>query len=170
MTPRPAPWLFDALNLQLAWFSAALLQDGATAVLALLLALRLALGGANWRSLKPALWVAAAGLLLELSMLGTGLSRYNSAYPIPAWLPLLWLLFGLAFERSLNWLLRCPLPLQAALGAGAGTLSYLGADAFEVLQLAPSLAVSALCLGILWSVALPLFAHLYEHAQTGGAM
>ncbi|MGB0866414.1 MAG: DUF2878 domain-containing protein [Granulosicoccaceae bacterium] len=157
--------ILDALCLQVAWFTAAILQDSSTPWLCALLLLRIGLDGGRWHSLKPALLVATAGVSLELFMIQAGLSQYNSATHLPVWLPLLWVLFGFTFGRSMNWLLSSPLPLQSALGALAGTLTYFSANAFGVLDLKPAAFISALCLAILWAAALPLFAGLYRQSS-----
>lgn len=158
--------IIDALSLQIAWFAAALYHDLATPWLCLVVLVRVLLSDSRWGDIRPALAVMMAGLALELFMVLGGLSEYNSSFAMPLWLPLLWLVFGMTPGHSLNWLRQAPLPLQASLGALAGTLSYISADAFGVLNLQPETLVSAICLAILWSAALPVLLTLHTHMTT----
>ncbi len=148
--------IIDALCLQFAWFSCAILHDQAFPWVVIFLVIQLFASSTVISQLLPALIVTLAGLVLEVTMISTGLIDYSSAYPMPLWLPVLWVIFAFTFGNSLHWLASIGLVPQALLGAVFGCLTYQAATSFDVLQLYSDRITSGVILFAVWAVALPL--------------
>lgn len=147
--------LLDIACLQLAWFSAALLHDQATLIVAIVLLIRLWASKNLSVEIFAVLRVALFGLVLETAMVISGFIQYNSVHIIPYWLVMLWLIFAFTTRHSLRWLARQPWFIQAGSGALAGSLSYHGAQSLGVLEITTNSFLSVLTLSLLWACSLP---------------
>lgn len=107
------------------------------------------------RVLPPALCVAIGGIVVDWLCLQGGLFQFPAA-ALPPWLILLWLAFGLALQRGLQFLQRLPLLLQVLVGMLLGPLGYgLGAR-FDAVSFGLPLLQALLVLAVLWGALLPL--------------
>ncbi|WP_428612452.1 DUF2878 domain-containing protein [Shewanella sp.] len=127
-------WLINLGLFQLAWWSAALLTESASYIIAGLIVLHCLLSP----SLKADLRLMALlplGLLVDGGLIALGVFRgLESAFPL--WLVLLWVIFLMSLNHSLRPLSRLGLPWLMLIGAFGGAGSYwaglnLGALASE---------------------------------------
>lgn len=150
--------IVDVLCLQVAWFTAALLQDQSTPWLLLILLIRVLALKNLQVEVKAAMLMAAIGLLVECLMIVSGLVSYNTTLFMPIWLPILWVIFGFTMAHSMKLMRSFRLPLRALIGAVAGCSTYQAAASFGVLQLQPDRLSASIALLLIWAIVLPLLA------------
>lgn len=107
--------------------------------------------------------VALIGFCVDTVQLRLGVFALigNPRFPhlCPLWLVALWAMFGTTLRGSLSWLAG-RYALAAALGAAAGTLSYLGGAKLGAVTLHPNRAFCAAALAVAWTGVMPLLVWL----------
>lgn len=163
----------NALLFQCAWFAnvmapaiwALLITAGVLTVHLLLVTV---LFGA--RDLRRELFwlglVVAVGWMVETGAFMAQLLVYDAPPPwqlgwVPGWLLCLWLAFGTTFRFSMSFLSQRPL-FAVPIGFLA-LFSYLGGAALNTtVSLGGPVLVSAMLIGVIWAVVLPLLSVLYR--------
>jgi hypothetical protein len=102
--------------------------------------------------------VALAGCLLDSLLGAIGVFGFT-AWPLPLWLALLWLVLASGLRHSLAWAGR-PFWLGASLGAVGGPLAYLGGARLAAVDLPLGPLVTGVLLMPLWAFAFPLLVRL----------
>ena len=106
--------------------------------------------------------IAAAALALGLVI--DSLLQYSSVIHFygwalgalsPFWLWMLWVMFAMTLNASLDFLQPLPLWVSATLGGVAGPLTYLAGASFGAAAMEPTLTHVSL-LALAWAMALPL--------------
>jgi len=161
-------WL-SLVGYQLVWFAAVigashdLAWPGVLGMLAYAAAQLLA--ARNYRvDLSLMATALVFGLLLDGSLIRTGIASYAAAWSnhamAPAWILALWMTFALTFTQSLRYL-QTRLWLAALLGLVGGPLAYLGAArGWHVVVFADPAWRSLLVLAMGWALATPALAWL----------
>jgi len=167
LNPLKPSLIVDVLCLQVAWFTAALLHERATLFVLLILVLRLFVIKNTRAEIKPALVLTSIGLASETLMILSGLISYNTAFFMPLWLPLLWLIFGFTMTQGMKFMCKLSLPIRALLGAVSGWSSYQAAASFGVLELHPDRVSASIALLMVWAITLPLLASAHDTRNTG---
>ncbi|MFK3818963.1 DUF2878 domain-containing protein [Pseudomonas sp. NPDC089407] len=158
---RPGPWrLLNALWLQAGWWLCVL---GAQRPLLLWLvpvglAAHLYLCSSPRAEARALCRVALAGWLLDSLLGAIGVFDFT-AWPLPLWLALLWLVLACGLRHSLAWAGQ-PFWLGAALGALSGPLAYLGGARLAEVTLPLGQLQTGLLLLPVWGLALPLLVRL----------
>ena len=150
-------WLINLVLFELAWFSAALLTEYATAIIFSLLVVHFYLSPTKKVDFKLLL-LAPIGWLVDILLIQSDVFYADTDWPI--WLGMLWLMFVLCLNHSLNWMSKLVLGWQVLLGAVAGTSSYLAAISFGALSTNHSTIMLITYLAVTWSVLLPLLINL----------
>lgn len=101
--------------------------------------------------------IALLGWAVDSLLFTVGVFQFDS---FPLWLGLLWFGFVLVLGHSLQWLRRLPLLLVSAIGAVAGTASYLGGWRLGAVELPYGLLQSTLALVLCWALLLPMLVRL----------
>jgi len=152
--------LVNALWLQAGWWLCVL---GAQHPLLLWLVplgifVHLRLCPAPWAEAKALCRATLAGCMLD-SLLGAfGVFTYT-AWPLPLWLALLWLVLASGLRHSLAWAGRRFWP-GALLGGIGGPLAYLAGARLADVALPLGPLVTALLLAPVWALAFPLLLRL----------
>ena len=98
---------------------------------------------------------AAAGTLLDLLWLNTGLISYPYRGEVaawqwpPVWIATLWIGVAMTLTNLLAWSVRSP--QLAVVAGGAGSLSYLGAVRLEAVAM-PNVAAGIGSLAVAWAI------------------
>lgn len=167
----PLPLLLNAAGFQLAWW--ALVASVPSGLELGALALGLALGAAHLRwSARPRAeirlatlaWLVGVAVDTSLQLAGVIAFRGWSLGPLsPAWLWMLWALFGLTLDASMAFLQRHHWAVSAVAGGVFGPLSYWAGARLGAASFVPS-AANVAALALAWTVAMPLLVQL---ARTG---
>ncbi|MDN4501048.1 DUF2878 domain-containing protein [Alteromonadaceae bacterium BrNp21-10] len=153
-------WIINALLFQIAWWISALFPAQATMPLLGILLLHFVLSTQRKSDLRllllaPIGWLVD-GALIYFEVLQT--SHHN----VPIWLMLLWGVFILTLNHSLQWLHRVKLLWLALLGALFGSISYVGAIKLGTLNTTMPLNIVAILLGCIWFLLLPILVGLTQ--------
>ena len=142
---------FQLLGFQGFWWVAVLGENSGISLLIALLALYFIASPTRLTDLKV-LPLALLGWALDGLLTLMGVFSFTSW---PLWLGLLWLGFVLTLGHSLRWLRSWPRYAQAAVGAVAGTASYVAGWRLGAVNLPLGLVMSVLPLALSWGALLP---------------
>jgi len=145
------------------WVLLVVWQDRALIPATLLLGLSLLLHPALKTAALPALCIAASGMLLDQMLTFAGILVFPDG-TIPAWLLLLWLLYGQALTLGFGFLQALPWWAQVPTGALCGAGSYSAGLYFGAVDTTLPHVLLALVTGALWALLLPLHLRLVQVA------
>jgi hypothetical protein len=125
-------WITNFVLFQLSWFCAAFYTANATLLILALLAIHFVISPSRLSDAKllvlMLVGVAVDSVHFELGTFSSG------EHPFPVWLALLWCMFLVSLNHSLNWLVDKSLWLLAGFGAIGGTSSYIAGIKAGALQ------------------------------------
>ncbi|MCG9697078.1 DUF2878 domain-containing protein [Shewanella sp. Isolate11] len=153
-------WIINLLLFQLCWFSAALLPSYAEVLLVGLLAVHFLLSPSPRRDCKVLLLVPI-GLLVDKLQFEFNVAGETDVF-FPLWLLLLWCMFIISFNHSLNWLTRCNMAIVSILGALGGASSYWAGVSLARLTTHLSDIQLLMSLLLIWAVLMPLLVMSYR--------
>jgi hypothetical protein len=104
---------------------------------------------AEKNELKLIFIVVAIGVLLDSTLLYSGIFIFPSTQHIPLWLIVLWCCFAATIRHSLGFLSQSKI-LQLLAGGVVAPLSYLAGAKFSAVYLTSSLGISYLLLACIW--------------------
>jgi hypothetical protein len=141
----------QAIGFQVLWFNAVLgLNQWLPLGIALLAASVVA---SPLRRDDLRLWpLALLGFVGDLLLTYAGVFAFQQT---PFWLATIWLGFVFTLNHSMGWLKSVKWPIQAAVGAVAGTLSYLAGARLGAVDLPYGQSFSAAILASYWAILLP---------------
>ena len=102
---------------------------------------------------------AAIGFVVDLALIQTGVMDANGNLP-PAWLTVLWVLFGTTVGYALRFF-HGRLPLCVAAGAVFAPISYFGGARLADVTLFEPVLAALVAIGLVWALIFPLLIHLY---------
>ncbi len=112
------------------------------------------------------LWpLALIGLAGDAVLTATGVFNFDHT---PFWLASIWLGFVFTLNHSLHWLQNINVLAQAAIGAVAGTLSYLAGARLGAVELPYGLLASVVVLSAYWSLLLPAMVFMRRRLVAAG--
>lgn len=107
--------------------------------------------------------LAALGFLIDSGLIVAGIFKIVPEVPFtPAWLVCMWILLGLTFESML--VMRRSLWLVALMGVLSGPLSYLFAQAVNILTYMEPAWLTMSLHGALWAVLMPILFWLRDNS------
>jgi Protein of unknown function (DUF2878) len=147
-----------------AWFAAVLAAARGWALEATLasiavVVIHLMLESNRRRELAVIAMAGLAGIIVETTMVQSGLAVYAAEGPVPgfapAWLVGMWMAFGTMFNVSLNWM-KSRLWLAVLFAAIGGPVSYYAGMKMGGMTIAEPLWTSLGLLAVMWAIAFPL--------------
>lgn len=126
-----------------------------------------------WRELSLIAAVTVLGFIIEGGFMAAGLLTFAGTTPSqvlpPLWIVALWLAFGTLPNASLSWL-KGRWRLQAALGAIAGPLTYVGGAKLGAAAIAEPMSLSVIAIGLAWALVMPVIFLLAEQLTPKAAV
>ncbi len=154
-------WIINLILFQASWFSAAFYTTGAAWIIAGLLMLHFLLTPTPRADLKLLPLVLPGICVDALHLLAGTYSAGETLFPI--WLILLWSMFVISLNHSLNWLIKSPKVVLVAFGSAGGTASYWAGIQAGALQSTWSTEVVITVLMLAWGILLPLLVIGYRY-------
>jgi hypothetical protein len=156
-------WIINFLLFQACWFCAAFYTEQAALWMLVIVALHFWLSPSRRGDLKV-LMLVSVGVFADSLHLNLGtFTVQHSLFPL--WLALLWCMFILTLNHSLQWLIYKPLWLIALFGGVGGASSYIGGIKAGALQSTLPIEWLAAILFAAWALLFPLIVMLYRYVQ-----
>jgi hypothetical protein len=156
-------WIINFLLFQTSWFCAAFYTEHASLMMLALLGLHFCFSPTRLADIKVLLLVGV-GLVVDNLHLTLGTFSAQAAL-FPVWLALLWCVFVISLNHSLQWLINKPLWLIALLGGVGGTSSYMGGVKAGALQSSLPTEWLVAVLFVAWGLLFPMLVLLYRYLQ-----
>jgi hypothetical protein len=156
-------WIINLVLFQASWFSAAFLTQHAWLIMSAIVVLHFILSPTRKRDFAI-LALVPIGIVADKLQLHLGVFTVGNGF-FPAWLVLLWVMFTVSLNHSLNWLSRFSLPALGLIGAIGGSSSYWAGIQAGVIEPLMSPSTVLLSLVIVWATLLPTFVLLKKRLE-----
>lgn len=153
-------WLINLVLFQISWLAAAFFTQYAAIIILGLICLNFRLSPSPKSDAKLIL-LLVIGISLDSLHFYMGTFSAKGAF-FPLWLIMLWVMFSISFNHSLNWFTKQSYWLLALCGGIGGSLSYWGGIKTGALSSHLSVNVTLIILALSWSLVFPLLIMVYK--------
>lgn len=155
----------NLVGFQMVWWLSILGRDATQSIIFLLLVIHLMLHSRPRHELKVVFACGILGYAIDSALTFAGVFVFQEhgrgVYLPPIWLLLLWFGFAATLRQSLVFFTD-KLPLAAACGAVAGSLTYLAAANLGAVSFGYSMQTTAYLLAAIWAILFPVLLWLSD--------